>query len=107
MKLSDSGGTVRLIPAATPDAIRLMIETTGRTLSPEDLPRFFDIRASGGILIPGGKLGLAPAVAERIIALLGGAVTVENLEPPGVRLCVVLKPVNQANLLARTERRGS
>ena len=101
VRLSDSGGTVRLISAATPDEIRLTIEATGRTLPPEVLPRFFDILASGEILIPGGKLGLAPAVAERILSLLGGAVTIENREPPGVRLCVTLKPAKQANLLAR------
>lgn len=106
VKLSNSGGTVRVIPAATSQEIRLLIEAHGRTIPAEALPRFFDIRAVGEGLFTGAQLGLAPAVAERIIALLGGAVTVENLEPPGVRLCVVLQSVNQANLLARPERRG-
>lgn len=38
-----------------------------------------------------GFLGLAPALAERIVTLYGGSLTVENLAPPGIRLTVNLK----------------
>jgi hypothetical protein len=55
------------------------------------LTRFFEVLAICECVTSGGDLGLAPAVAERIIALFGGAVTVENLDPPGIRLCVRLK----------------
>jgi signal transduction histidine kinase len=57
------------------------------------LPRFFDLLAVSVPITGVGDLGLAPALAERILKLYGGAVTVENLEPRGIRLTVRLKPV--------------
>jgi len=61
-------------------------------LIPEKLiPQFFDVLSIGEAIVPGGDLGLRPAVAERIISLFGGSVTVENLDPNGIRLNVHLK----------------
>jgi C4-dicarboxylate-specific signal transduction histidine kinase len=53
--------------------------------------RFFELLAIATPIAKGGDLGLAPAVAERVITLCGGAVHVENLTPPGVRFVVQLK----------------
>jgi hypothetical protein len=33
-------------------------------------------------------------MAERILALFGGTVTAENVDPPGIRLQVRLKPAH-------------
>ena len=92
VKFANSGEMVRLIKADVCGGPRLLIEATGRAIPAELLPRFFEVLAIGQAVTPGGDLGLAPVVAERILRLFGGAVTVENREPPGIRLCVCLKP---------------
>ncbi|MCY2995758.1 MAG: hybrid sensor histidine kinase/response regulator [Planctomycetota bacterium] len=94
VKFANSGEMVHLIKAEAAGELRLLIEATGRAIPAELLPRFFEALAIGETVTPGGDLGLAPVVAERILRLFGGAVTVENREPPGIRLCVCLKPPN-------------
>jgi K+-sensing histidine kinase KdpD len=69
----------------------LAIETSGRKIPSQAIPRFFDVLAIGEAIAPGGDLGLGPPVAERIISLFGGSVAVENLDPPGIRLEISLK----------------
>ena len=91
VKFSSSGATVRLSGKNTPTESRLVIEATGRKIPPQALPRFFDVLAIGESITPGGDLGLGPPVAERIISLFGGSVTVENLDPSGIRLGIDLK----------------
>ena len=86
------GETVRLSGDATPAETRLEIAATGRKIPPKALERFFDVFSVGESVSAGGDLGLGPPMAERILALFGGSVTVENVDPPGVRLRVTLKP---------------
>jgi DNA-binding response OmpR family regulator len=85
------GETVRLFGDATPTETHLEIAATGRQIPPRALARFFDVFSVGESVSAGGDLGLGPPMAERILALFGGSVTVENVDPPGVRLRVVLK----------------
>jgi len=91
VKFSSGGTTVRVSGGTTPTETRLAIETTGRKIPSQALPRFFDVLAIGESITPGGDLGLGPPVAERIISLFGGSVAVENLDPPGIRLEIGLK----------------
>lgn len=56
------------------------------------MPRFFEVFSVSEAIVPGGDPGLAPPVAERIVSLFGGTVSVEDLEPPGIRFTVTLKP---------------
>jgi len=91
VKFAAVGTTVRLAQEAAPAGVRLAIEADGQGIPPEVLPRFFQLLAIAKPLTRGGDLGLAPAVAERIVTLYGGTVTVENLSPPGVRFLVCLK----------------
>lgn len=91
VKFAKPGTTVRLTKAAAPGEISLIIEADGRLVPPEILPHFFSLLAIAKPITPEGDLGLAPALAERIVRLHRGAVTVENLEPPGIRLTVRLK----------------
>lgn len=91
VKFSKSGGTVRLFDNPTPTGVGLAIEATGRVIPLQALPRFFDVLAIGGTITPGGDLGLGPPVADRIISLFGGSVTVANREPPGIRFQIELK----------------
>jgi C4-dicarboxylate-specific signal transduction histidine kinase len=50
----------------------------------------------GGTITPGGDLGLQTPMAARILQLFGGRVTVENLDPPGIRFHVYLQTAGMA-----------
>ncbi len=91
LKFARTGTTVRLTQAAVPGEISLFIEADGRTIPPGALARFFDLLAIVEPITGVDDLGLAPALAERIVKLYGGAVSVDNLTPPGIRLAVRLK----------------
>ncbi len=91
IKFSRDAEPVQLACWPGTEAVRLTIETSGFSIPPHLLPCFFDLLAVADTITPGGDLGLAPAVAERILRLLGGSVRAENLDPPGVRLTVELK----------------
>jgi signal transduction histidine kinase len=71
--------------------VELEIVARGRSVPPALLPRFFEVLAINESLVPGADLGLAPAVAERIISGFGGAVTVANLDPSGIQIRVRLR----------------
>jgi two-component system, sensor histidine kinase and response regulator len=90
IKFSHDGQPLRLVARTDGDSVELMIEATGRAIPSDFVPSFFDVLAIRDTITPGGDLGLAPAVAERIVKLSGGTVSVRNLEPPGIRLCVTL-----------------
>lgn len=91
VKFAGAGTTVRLTQETTAGAISLVMEADGRAIPPPALPRFFHLLAIAEPSMVGDDLGLAPALAERIVTLYGGAVSVENLEPPGIRLTVRLR----------------
>jgi two-component system sensor histidine kinase/response regulator len=87
-----SGATVGISVDVMSAETHLEIATTGRQIPPQALARFFDVFSVGEPVAPGGgDLGLGPPMAERILALFGGTVTAENVDPPGVRLRVKLK----------------
>jgi DNA-binding response OmpR family regulator len=85
------GETVRLSGSRTPDETRLEIAASGRQIPAGERARFFEVFSVRQPVGPGGDLGLGPAMAERILSLFGGSVTVENLNPPGIRLQIALK----------------
>lgn len=91
-KFARPGGVVRITKDAGQEDVRLNFEADGRSVPPEALPRFFQLLGIADPLTPGGDLGLGPAVAERIVTLYGGSVSIENLMSPGIRLTVQLKP---------------
>lgn len=90
-KFARPGGVVRIIQEAGQDDVRLNFEADGRGIPAEALPRFFQLLGIADPLTPGGDLGLAPALAARIVTLYGGSVSIENLTPSGIRLTVRLK----------------
>jgi len=90
VKFSRTGDVVRLRCQASPDAIQVLIRGAGRI--PESaIPNFFQVFSIGDAITPGGDLGLGPPVAQRILSLFGGLITVENLEPSGIQLTVTLR----------------
>jgi len=87
-----AGGTLEFSGGGTATEVQLEIAATGRQIPPKALARFFDVFSVGEPVAPGGgDLGLGPPMAERILALFGGTVTAENVEPPGMRLRVTLQ----------------
>ena len=91
IKFSREGQTIRLTADSVGDRVQLVIEAAGRSVPPNWLPQFFAVLAVRDTLTPGGDLGLAPAVAERILTAYGGSLRVENIDPPGIRLVFDLR----------------
>jgi len=92
VKLSESGETVGLAYEVIAGSRRVVIESHGRTIPSEVLPKFFDLFSIGEANTAGRDLGLGPAVASRILSLFGASVSVANLDPPsGIRLTIALK----------------
>jgi signal transduction histidine kinase len=88
---SHGGGRVAFSASATPAEINLSIDAPGRSVPPRLIPVFFDVLTITEPFVAGGNLGLGPPVAQRIIALFGGSVTVENLDAGGIRLGVRMR----------------
>ncbi|MBZ5593236.1 MAG: hypothetical protein LAP39_13425 [Acidobacteriia bacterium] len=95
VKFSDEGGAVRIAGDVVPNSLRVSIESLGRTIPGPAIAKFFDTFSIGEAISPGGDLGLSAPVASRILSLFGGAVTVANREPSGIRLTVEFDAVTQ------------
>lgn len=91
VKFSSAGTTVRLLLAPDSGGTGLLIEATGWAVPARTISRFFKVLSIEEAITPGGDFGLAAAKAERLLALFGGTVSVENLDPPGIRLRINLK----------------
>jgi two-component system sensor histidine kinase/response regulator len=91
VKFSEPDETVRLAQEAGCDSLRLIIDSTGKTIPGPALPRFFDLFAIEESSTPGRDLGLGPALASRILSLFGASVSVTNRVPSGIRLTISLK----------------
>jgi DNA-binding response OmpR family regulator len=88
VKFSDENGVVHIADEVSPDSIRVVIESHGRSIPRQAIAKFFDVFSIGEASTPGGDLGLGPALASRILSLFGGKLTVANREPAGIRLVV-------------------
>jgi hypothetical protein len=69
----------------------LILDSRGLSLSESAIGRFFDVFSIGEAVTPGGDLGLAPAVAARILSLFGATVDVANRGGEGVRIRIVFR----------------
>jgi two-component system, sensor histidine kinase and response regulator len=86
VKFSTANETLRLQVQPLDNDIIVSIAARGRTIPDKAVERFFEVFSISDPITPGGDLGLAPAVAERIISLFGGRVSVENQDSTGVCL---------------------
>jgi PAS domain S-box-containing protein len=91
VKFSTASETVRLSSQSDDGDVALRIEARGRSIPTAELPRFFQVFSIAEPITPSGDLGLGPPLAERTLALFGGSVVVENLDPPGIRFTAKLK----------------
>ncbi len=92
VKFSQKGSRIAFSSELLNSEFSFRISTTGLPIPENLLPKFFDLFSITEAITPGGDLGLAPPLAERIITLFGGSVAVENLDLPGVCFTVKLKP---------------
>jgi two-component system sensor histidine kinase/response regulator len=90
VKFSKTGQVVRLECQASQDAVQVLIRSCGR-IPEAAIANFFQVFSIGEAITPGGDLGLGPPVSQRILSLFGGSITVENLEPSGIQLTIILK----------------
>jgi DNA-binding response OmpR family regulator len=91
IKFSKPGNTVQISSESQAGEIVITITATGWTIPVEYLPQFFEVFSIGESITPGGDIGLGPPVAERIIHLFQGTVTVANQAADGVYFTVKLK----------------
>lgn len=98
VKFSEAGGRVRLQYRLVPHAVQVILETCGRTVPAQVIPRFFDVLSVGEAVTADGDFGLGPAVAHRILALFGASVRLENRDPAGIRLTVELPHAESENI---------
>lgn len=91
IKFSKSGEVIRFSSTASEGEVLLVISTTGSHVPEAVIPRFFDILAMENDLIPPGFLGLRMPVAQRIISIYDGSVTVNNIHSAGLQLAVKFK----------------
>lgn len=91
VKFSGKGEVVNISCQDTEGDVCVGIRASGRTIPEDVIPDFFDVLSIVDPITPGGDLGLGPPVAESIMKLFGGSVTVKNEDPPGISLAVKLK----------------
>ncbi len=97
IKFSDKGSSIQIVRDASPNCYRIAIEAHGREIPASALKKFFDVFAVSEAITPGGDLGLAPAIAQRILSLFHATVSVANLaQIPGIQLSVSLKTTAEA-----------
>jgi len=88
---SAPGECVRLSRETEGASVRVIIETRGETIPATALETFFDLLAAGEASTGGISFGLGLATAKRVLALFGGAVSVANRDPSGIRLIISLR----------------
>jgi two-component system sensor histidine kinase/response regulator len=103
VKFSTAGGAVGLGIQAAPDAVRIVIDSQGLVVPVPLLATFFELFSISEASTPGGDLGLGAAAASRILSLFGGSISVENREPPGIRLTAEIKTAQPRAAWTRAE----
>ncbi|MCP5522970.1 MAG: response regulator [Verrucomicrobiales bacterium] len=95
---AEEGRSVVLRCVEAAEGATLRVRAAGRTLAPDAIPGFFEVFGAVRQSSPAEELGLKPAVAERIVSLFGGSVRIENVEPPGVELTILLPITHTAQV---------
>lgn len=77
IKFTPAGGSVTVISASEPDAVRIEVRDTGRGLDPEVVPHIFE---RGWQVRSGeqGGLGLGLGIARQLTLLHGGSIAAES-----------------------------
>jgi signal transduction histidine kinase len=91
IKFCSKGGTLTLSVQTCESGNALILDSRGLSLSESALGGFFDVFSIGQAVTPGGDLGLAPALAARILSLFGATVDIANRGGEGVRIRIVFR----------------
>ena len=101
VKFSTAGEAVGLEFQAASDSACVLIDSHGLTIPVPLLDTFFELFSISEASTPGGDLGLGAPAASRILSLFGGSISVENREPPGIRLTAHFKSARPRTALIR------
>jgi DNA-binding response OmpR family regulator len=96
VKFSKPGDAIALTRENSIDSPALIIDSQSGWLPDSAMAKFFDVFSLSEVSTPAGNLGLGPSVANRILALFGGWVTVTNRDPSGIRLTVSCRPAEHS-----------
>jgi len=96
VKFSKPGDTITLMRENSIDSPTLIIDSQSGWLPDSAIAKFFDVFSLSEVSTPAGNLGMGPSVANRILALFGGWVTVTNRDPSGIRLTVSCRPAEHS-----------
>ncbi len=104
-KYTDAGGRVALTAAVSGATVRVRIEDQGIGISPETLPRIFEMftQGDGAIEQRQSGLGVGLALAKRLIELHGGTIDAASAGPGSGSIFTVTLPVMVALTSERTE----
>lgn len=109
IKYSDKGGNVKILAGEAPSGdIMVTIEDNGCGISKFDMPRIKTKFYKANHSKKGSGIGLA--VADEIIAMHGGTLTLESEEGKGTKVIITIptkKSDDKKNVLKRTERHNS
>jgi DNA-binding response OmpR family regulator len=94
VSLAARGSAVRLSCTAAPGGTQLIIEADGLTIPESTLPRFFEPLGVAETISGAEDLGLAPAVAERVIRRMGGSIVAGRAPHGGIQLALLLRNIN-------------
>jgi len=110
-KYTPAGGTIRVSlqrVAERPDRVAVRVSDTGRGISPEMLPRVFDLfaQAESGSSRAEGGLGIGLTLARRLAELHGGTVDAAS-DGPGRGSCFTVELPLADERQADPSRQGS
>lgn len=92
VKFSQPRDVITLATENVPHSHRVTIDSPSGRLSEPAVDRFFELFSIGEAATAGRCMGLGPPVASRILELFGGAATISNLNPCGIRLTASCRP---------------
>jgi len=98
IRFSTPGKTVNLTCEQEEEQVIIVITSEGQIIPAELISRFFEVFSVVDSVVPGDDIGLGPPVAERIVALFDGSISVENMDSEGIRFSVALKRVDSKQL---------
>lgn len=99
VKYTPNGGTITITLTHLPYQVCFSIADTGRGIPPEHLPHIFDrfYRADRARTRHKGSVGLGLAIAQQIVQLHGGEITVSSQVGTGTRFSVILPTSSWSN----------
>lgn len=94
VSLAARGSAVRMSCTAASGGTQLLVEAAGLMIPESTMPRFFEVLGVADTIVGAEDLGLAPAVAERVIRRMGGSILASRALQGGIQLVIQLRNSN-------------